>query len=54
MIRVLIALAAVSASGFAGAAIVPEIDANMGVSAITVLAGGAMVLRSAVRNRRRK
>ena len=43
MIRLVLAMVAASAATFAA---VPEIDANMGVSAITVLAGGMMVLRS--------
>ncbi len=47
MVRLALALLAVSSASFAAlTAPVPEVDANMGVSAITMLAGGALVLRS--------
>jgi hypothetical protein len=45
MVRMVLALVAISSAVFAAEPLVPEIDANMGVSAISMLAGGMMVLR---------
>jgi len=39
-------LAGVAGAAWAGGSIVPEIDANAGVAAVTLLAGGLLVLRS--------
>jgi hypothetical protein len=47
MIRLVLALMATTVGVFAAAVNpVPEIDAQMGTSAITVLAGGMLLLRS--------
>ena len=45
MVRIALALIAISSAAFAADVISPEIDANMGVSAISMLAGGLLVLR---------
>jgi hypothetical protein len=47
MVRIALALMATTVAAFAAFdAPVPEIDAQMGTSAITVLAGGLLLLRS--------
>lgn len=42
----LLILSALSATAFAGGSIVPEIDGNSAVSAMALLAGAALVIRS--------
>lgn len=52
MVRIALALMASTVASFAAFIPVPEIDAQMGTSAITVLAGGLLLLQSRRRVRK--
>ena len=44
-----IAILTISVSAFAGSVVAPELDANTALTALTLLAGGAAVLRARFR-----